>query len=610
MGIFLQSIHFMRITGGIKRKTGPFGSHFGCHLEYWKKNIGHQIDGADFTNWLLIKQFTQMNLNNVYRVCGDAVNLNAYYSSQSGVHVVVIHGSTGIVMARRQFLTYQPAEHKRLASMLQKIQAGRIVVLAGVPEWLMFLGAEGDGALQSTGCNWAARAVQSEVWACVANTGSRGGALGESIATNLPQGIWRTPRKINLQVAVPKSRTEWTQRCPWYALPGLRQQAEFCETYEGYEDLCSCHAPFFSESRKMQDIILMSEEIPVAVVTANKPYNLYRCLKQLYGLPGISQTNVLVIVDGTDRETLELAAVMQATVAVHSPEGQRYQRTNGNIRFALHTVFTRYPLADKAIILEDDLLLSKDLLKYFHHLAPLLSEDPTVFCINAYSSNSFRTTAGDPGVLLRARSYPMYGWMVNRRYAQDIIKLWVRDQEKADWDFWLSWENNRQGRDVVYPEVSRTFHAGSAGVHVSGFEQALYFNRMIYNQDPNARLMPIKQLYRSNYNKALIEDLKNASVLQPTDPVCKLTRNKKSMTLDWIPSDSAKSSVIYVQAHNDNDKLFSFKTMLMCFMTYDENNRDMWRGVMTLRWQGSRVYIIGCPMSPYCSWRLSSSLSY
>ena len=54
----------------------------------------------------------------------------------------------------------------------------------------------------------------------------------------------------------------------------------------------------------------------------------------------------------------------------------------------------------------------------------------------------------------------------------------------GDWDWWLTWEDLRKGRDVVSPEVSRTFHAGSAGLHVNGFEQELYFNRMIYNQDP------------------------------------------------------------------------------------------------------------------------------
>lgn len=48
--------------------------------------------------------------------------------------------------------------------------------------------------------------------------------------------------------------------------------------------------------------------------------------------------------------------------------------------------------------------------------------------------------------------------------------------------------DSQRGRDLASPEVSRTFHAGSAGAHVDGFEQQLYYGRMMMTSDPDVKL--------------------------------------------------------------------------------------------------------------------------
>lgn len=40
-----------------------------------------------------------------------------------------------------------------------------------------------------------------------------------------------------------------------------------------------------------------------------------------------------------------------------------------------------------AIILEDDMLLSEDFLTYFAAAAPLLKQDPTIWCISTWNDN-------------------------------------------------------------------------------------------------------------------------------------------------------------------------------------------------------------------------------
>lgn len=69
------------------------------------------------------------------------------------------------------------------------------------------------------------------------------------------------------------------------------------------------------------------------------------------------------MVDGAHQETLALTDVMGVDILVHRPEGILGNRTNANVRFALESVFRHFPRAEKAIMLEDDLLLSPDFLR-------------------------------------------------------------------------------------------------------------------------------------------------------------------------------------------------------------------------------------------------------
>ncbi|KAK4327064.1 hypothetical protein Pmani_002438 [Petrolisthes manimaculis] len=529
----------------------------------------------------------------VYDRGGEVVTLSASAGrTHSGVHVVVFHESGLHVMMARHFLTYQPAEHAHLKQCLKAVQEGRLVVILGMPEWVRFLGQGAEDVLSELGSVWAARVASGEAWAWI---GVKGVAtLAEGVTTRSPaqfpaSDLWLEAyvvKVIDVQRAPPAE-----PRCPWYVLPGLQRQSAFCERYEGYGDLCQCHQPFFPDRRKLQIRIPVTEIIPVVVVTADKPHHLYRLLRNLLSIAGGGQTEVLVAADGGGRETLALVQVLGVAAVVHQPQGLASNRTNANVRFALYTVFSHFPQADKAIVLEDDLLLSPDFFRFFHQVAPLLDLDPTITCINAFSRHSYPDTAWDPRVLLRARSYPMYGWMTTRAYALEVIPKWVSGNK--DWDWWLTWEDLRRGRDVVFPEVSRTFHSGSAGVHVSGFEQEIYFNRMMYNQLPHVTLMPIDQMVRERYDNRLHEDLKVALTVMP--------RDRGLWNLTWLPPfPTPRPLAIYLYAINDSDQHHSFRIFLICLRTYDESIMDIYKGVMRLRWRQQLIYLVGCPASPYC----------
>ncbi|XP_064113629.1 protein O-linked-mannose beta-1,2-N-acetylglucosaminyltransferase 1-like [Macrobrachium nipponense] len=295
----------------------------------------------------------------IYERHGTPVSRSKPGGVHSGVHVLALRRYDGRLMMAQQYLTYQPAEHQRLVHMLKGLQPGRIVIVAGVPEWILFLSKAAEDALVNLGCRWVTKATPGETWACIGITGV--GVVAEGIST-LGQHFYPSSTLL-LKAQVTRNGRE-DGKCLWYDVATLQRQASFCESYEGYGDLCSCETPFFPGTRKTQPVISVSEKIPIVVVTANKPLHLYRILRQLYEVPGSSQTDFLVVVDGAHEETLHLTDVLQVKkTLIHAPEGVRNARTNANIKFALGSVFITYPSASKAIILEDDLLVSPDILR-------------------------------------------------------------------------------------------------------------------------------------------------------------------------------------------------------------------------------------------------------
>ncbi|KAF2365469.1 Glycosyl transferase family 13 [Trinorchestia longiramus] len=317
----------------------------------------------------------------------------------------------------------------------------------------------------------------------------KGQVVAEAIATTT-----KAPRPISLTFNLPMKKLKSTN-CNWHKDTTMEAQRKFCLEYDGYDDLCGCHDPLTSVWRLKQPLIKIREEIPFAVVTAKSPRKLYRTLRSLFNASGSSQTKLLLVIDGIQEEVVALAQVLKVPFVVHTPQGRPGSnvRPNTNVRFALESVFDVFPNCDKAVILEDDLIVSPDIIRYFQETSWLLDADPTILAVNAFSYNSVSGVAADTGALKRVEAYPYYGWMVSRDVARQVVENWMNDEE-GDWDKWMLRDNRtRQGRDVVVPEVSRTYHDGGLGVHVSGFVQAVFYEKIIVNTDRNAVLQDLNK---------------------------------------------------------------------------------------------------------------------
>ena len=65
-----------------------------------------------------------------------------------------------------------------------------------------------------------------------------------------------------------------------------------------------------------------------------------------------------------------------------------------------------------------------------------------------------------------------------------LLQLW-------DWDMWMRLPSVRKDRECIIPDVSRTYHFGSQGLHMNTFFQELYFKKHTLNTLPHVKLKDV-----------------------------------------------------------------------------------------------------------------------
>ena len=63
-------------------------------------------------------------------------------------------------------------------------------------------------------------------------------------------------------------------------------------------------------------------------------------------------------------------------------------------------------------------------------------------------------------------------------------------------------EKQRQGRECIIPDISRTFHFGSRGLNVGPFMQNIYFTSHAFNTQTNIKF-DVDLMYKDNYEKEI-----------------------------------------------------------------------------------------------------------
>ncbi|KAJ7991809.1 hypothetical protein DPEC_G00287720 [Dallia pectoralis] len=145
---------------------------------------------------------------------------------------------------------------------------------------------------------------------------------------------------------------------------------------------------------------------------------------------------------------------------------QGYYKIARHYRWALNHVLNILSYST-VVIVEDDLEVAPDFFEYFRALHPLLTSDPTLWCVSAWNDNGREglVDPGKPELLYRTDFFPGLGWMLQRDVWAELEPKWPA----AFWDDWMRHPEQRKERSCVRPEISRTMTFGRKGVSLGQF---------------------------------------------------------------------------------------------------------------------------------------------
>ncbi|XP_069946847.1 uncharacterized protein [Cherax quadricarinatus] len=182
---------------------------------------------------------------------------NKNVTLHSGLHFVTLHQRTGQVMAAASYMTWLAPTDGQFIESFKRTQNGRLLIVMGAPDFTLFLEEAVVKVLEDMGALYINRVAYKDVWCMLVHKG--GGVVLEALTTSLPR---RDLSKFNvspltLHVSVPGKQEP---RCGWYGEEAMHERADFCQTYEGYGNFCSCYdIPWSPLPQKPVRNILFSE---------------------------------------------------------------------------------------------------------------------------------------------------------------------------------------------------------------------------------------------------------------------------------------------------------------------------------------------------------------
>ncbi|XP_075912958.1 protein O-linked-mannose beta-1,2-N-acetylglucosaminyltransferase 1-like isoform X1 [Petromyzon marinus] len=396
------------------------------------------------------------------------------------------------------------------------VSPGRILVFTVKDEGSFHLSASARqrltelGSLQASGLAW------RDTWALVLYNG--GESKGELISHSPSLTSWADPVLLRTEITlVPVEEAD----CGWPPGPVSSRRHRFCSRHEGFGSLCACRDPASLTFSPALLSVGVAHDIPVVVIASNRPHYLYRMLRSLLSASGVNPSLITVFIDGYYDEPMDVVRLFDLRGVQHQPVGIKNARISQHYKASLTATFNLFPDTPYVIVLEEDLDISVDFFSFISQTVHLLDEDPSIYCISAWNDQGYEHTSQDSSLLYRVESMPGLGWVLSRSlYLDELQPAWPTPEKLWDWDVWMRMPQQRQGRECVIPDVSRTFHFGSLGVNMNAFFQDAYFKKHKINTLPDVKLRHVERLKQKAYEEEIHRLLTSARVCDHTLDPC------------------------------------------------------------------------------------------
>ena len=193
--------------------------------------------------------------------------------------------------------------------------------------------------------------------------------------------------------------------------------------------------------------------------------------------------------------------------------GSGYHKLARHFKFALSSAFDLEGV-DRVIVLEEDLIVSPDFFNFFAFVAPVLDTDKTLLAASAFNDNGQRGNVRDASAVLRSDFFPGLGWMLTQNIWAELGPKWP----DAYWDDWLREPDQRKGRHILRPEISRSYHLASSGGTSHGQFADYLKNIQLYDGPEETDFGDPQNLDMHIYDRHFIDDLRAALKLEkPSD---------------------------------------------------------------------------------------------
>lgn len=390
-----------------------------------------------------------------------------------------------------------------------------------------------------------------------------------------------------------------------YKPPSSSQMKTIANTIQDIFSVEALKKLLIASNDKLENTDLMKEremslflsnknnKLPILLMTCNRPELLEKTIDSLLNVRGVTKDMIIVSQDGTLKSIGEIVKkndllLVQNSEIPHNLRGgiviEGAQRIAMHYKFSLSSAFAMKPEAPAIIIVEDDLLFSPDFYEYFLQVIPALELDPTLFLASAWNDNGFKKKVMDKTTLMRTEYFPGLGWMIPRNlYKNELEKYWPNEH----WDHWLRSPEINKGREIVYPQVPRSYHNGIKGTFMNLETHNQYFRDIDYNLDPtfhwnkitidNDHLYPAVQVIRENYDQRIEETILRCKHID--DLVELFEENANKIFCVWIDVDP--------------DPYFTFfREIGNFFGIWHEFKRGSHRGLHEFYWNGNYVMLL------------------